>query len=51
MVIWFLGFVIYRILMQVDVIVGSTFLDVVITILIFLGVSLFQKTKTEEKTI
>ncbi len=33
-VIWFVGFIIYRLLMNVDVIIGSTLLDVVITIVI-----------------
>ena len=34
LVIWLAGFIIYRLLMQVDIIVGSTLPDMVITILI-----------------
>ena len=33
-IIWLLGFIIYRILMKVDIIIGSTLPDVVITIII-----------------
>lgn len=49
-VIWFLGFVIYRLLMNVDVILGSSLLDIIITIIICLVVNSFQKMNTEEKT-
>lgn len=33
-IIWFVGFVVYRLLMNVDVVIGSTLLDVIITIII-----------------
>lgn len=48
-IIWFVGFVIYRLLMNIDVILGSTFLDVVITIVICVLADSFKKIKTEEK--
>ena len=34
MVIWFVGFVVYRLLMNVDIIIGSTLPDVIITMVI-----------------
>ena len=48
-IIWFVGFIIYRVLMNVDVISGSTLLDVVITIIICVLVAYFEK-NMEEKT-
>lgn len=45
--IWFVGFVLYRLLMKVDIIFGSTLLDVVITIIICVVTSFFEKGKTE----
>ena len=42
-IIWFVGFVIYRLLMNIDVILGSTFLDVVITIVICVLAGSFKK--------
>ena len=49
-VIWFIGFVVYRILMNADVIIGSTLLDVVITIIICIVVGSIEKVKMEERT-
>ncbi len=49
LIIWFVGFVIYRFLMNVDVIVGSTLLDVVITIIICVVVGSIEKMNTEAK--
>ena len=49
-VIWFVGFVIYRLLMNVDLIVGSTLTDVVITIIICVIAGSVPKMNTEEKT-
>ena len=46
MIIWFVGFVIYRLLMNVNVILGSTLLDVVITIIICVVAGAFGKEKT-----
>ncbi len=43
LIIWFAGFVIYRMLMNVDVIVGSTLADVVLTIIICVVVNLIAK--------
>ena len=39
LIIWFIGFVIYRILMKTDIVVGSALPDMLITILICLGVN------------
>lgn len=47
-VIWFVGFVIYRLLMKVDVVFGSTLLDVVITIIICVLAGSFEKANAEE---
>jgi len=49
-VIWFIGFVVYRLLMNADVIIGSTLLDVVITIIICIVVGSIEKVKMEERT-
>lgn len=48
--IWFVGFVVYRLLMNFDVIIGSTLLDVIITIIICVVVGSIEKMNTEEKT-
>ena len=42
-VIWLVGFIIYRLLMNVDIIVGSTLLDVIITIIICIAVECIEK--------
>lgn len=42
-IIWFVGFVVYRLLMNVDVIVGSTFPAVIITILVCIFVNVVQR--------
>lgn len=34
MIIWLIGFVIYRMLMQVDIIVGNTIVDIIVTIIV-----------------
>ena len=49
-VIWFIGFVVYRLLMNAYVIIGSTLLDVVITIIICIVVGSIEKVKMEERT-
>jgi hypothetical protein len=38
MVIWVIGFVIYRVLMNIDIIIGNTLPDMLITVLICLAV-------------
>ncbi|MBR5155494.1 MAG: putative hydroxymethylpyrimidine transporter CytX [Clostridia bacterium] len=43
LIIWLAGFIIYRALMNVDVIVGSTLVDVVLTIIICVVVNLIAK--------
>ena len=43
MIIWLIGFVIYRLLMNVDIIVGNTLPDMVITIIICFVVDKIQK--------
>ncbi len=45
LIIWLAGFIIYRILMNVDIIVGSTLVDVVLTIIICMAVKLIRKKK------
>lgn len=47
-IIWFIGFVIYRLLMKVDIVVGSTIVDVVITIIICVATKFTGKLKKEE---
>lgn len=42
MIIWLIGFVIYRMLMQVDIIVGNTFVNIIITIIICVIVNKFR---------
>jgi len=42
-IIWFVGFIVYRLLMNVDVIIGSTLLDVVITMIICVLVGYIKK--------
>ena len=48
--IWFAGFLIYRILMSVDIIIGSTLVDVIITIIICVVVDFAEKKLKERKT-
>ena len=43
LIIWLLGFVVYRLLMGVDIIVGNTLPDMVITILLCLLAAKFEK--------
>lgn len=43
LIIWLAGFIIYRLLMSVDIIVGSTLMDVVLTIIICIVVNMFEK--------
>ncbi|NLH62861.1 MAG: putative hydroxymethylpyrimidine transporter CytX [Erysipelotrichaceae bacterium] len=49
MIIWAVGFVVYRLLMKVDIAVGNTLPDMIITILICLAaskISIYKKDKT-----
>ncbi len=47
LVVWLIGFIIYRILMNIDMIVGNTLPDMVITIIICIATAkLFDRTKT-----
>lgn len=48
-IIWFVGFVVYRLLMNVDVIIGSTLLDVIITIIICVLAGCIEKQKGKLK--
>ena len=43
LIIWLAGFIIYRVLMNVDIIVGSTLIDVVLTIIICVVVNSIAK--------
>ena len=43
LLIWVVGFIIYRFLMQVDIIVGNTLPDMVITILICVAVNMIGR--------
>lgn len=45
LIIWLVGFVIYRLLMNVDIVVGNTFPDMLITILICVVVSKLRREK------
>lgn len=45
LIIWLVGFVIYRLLMRVDIIVGNTLPDMIITIAICVAVNWFNKSK------
>ena len=46
--IWFIGFVIYRLLMHVDIVVGNTLPDMLITIALCVAVSKIRnKSKNE----
>lgn len=45
LIIWLAGFVIYRLLMKVDIIVGNTLTDMIITIILCIAVSKIRKTK------
>ena len=47
-VIWLVGFAIYRLLMKLDIAVGSTLADVVITLLLCLIVGFFEKNLRKE---
>lgn len=49
LIIWLAGFVIYRILMNVDIIVGSTLADIILTIIICIAVK-FIRTKPLHRT-
>lgn len=49
LVIWLIGFIIYRLLMGVDILVGNTLPDMVITILICVVVSKFGAKYSENK--
>ncbi len=46
-VIWFAGFVLYRFLMGVDILLGSTLLDVVITVILCVAVGVVEKRREE----
>lgn len=48
MIIWVLGFIIYRILMNVDIVVGNTLPDMAITIVICIVVNIVRKRSTNE---
>ena len=43
LVIWFVGFAVYRLLMRVDILLGNTLPDMLITIALCVGVSKFHK--------
>jgi len=43
LIVWLAGFIIYRMLMNVDIIVGNTLMDVVLTIIICVVVNLIAK--------
>ena len=45
LVIWLAGFVIYRLLMKVDIIVGNTLPDMIITIILCIVASKLNKSK------
>ena len=45
LMIWFVGFVVYRLLMRVDIIVGNTLPDMLITIALCVVVSKIRKSQ------
>lgn len=47
LVIWLVGFVIYRLLMNVDIVVGNTLPDMIITVILCLAVHKISKKKTK----
>ncbi len=47
LVIWLIGFVIYRLLMNVDIVVGNTLPDMIITVILCLAVHKISKKKTK----
>ena len=49
LIIWLIGFILYRILMQVDTPVGKTLPDMVITIIICLIVNAVSKAVSKQK--
>ena len=48
LIIWFVGFVIYRLLMHVDIVVGNTLPDMLITIVICVAVSRIRNKKSKK---
>ena len=48
LIVWLIGFVIYRLLMQVDIIVGNTFVDIIITIIICVVLDKITKKNVEK---
>lgn len=48
LIIWLIGFILYRYLMTVDIIVGNTLPDMVVTIILCVVVSMFVKTKKQK---
>ena len=48
LVVWLVGFIIYRLLMNVDIIVGNTLVDIMITMVICIIVN---KIKTEKEEL
>ncbi len=49
LVIWFIGFVIYRLLMKVDIIIGNTLPDMLITFLLVITVSRLRNIRSSKK--
>lgn len=49
LIIWLIGFIIYRQLMGMDIVVGSTLPDMIITILICVGVNKVRKSIVKKK--
>ncbi len=47
LIIWLAGFVIYRLLMKIDIVTGNTFPDMLITILLCIAVSRFRREKAD----
>lgn len=47
LVIWLVGFVIYRLLMNVDIVVGNTLPDMIITVILCLALHKLSKNKTK----
>lgn len=51
LIVWLIGFVVYRLLMQVDIVIGNTLVDIIITIAICVIVNKITNNKNRFHTI
>ena len=50
MIIWVIGFILYRLLMHVDMVIGNTLPDMIITVILCVAVSKFAGKNLELQT-